>query len=578
MTVAADLPPSASQRTPASVLSNPFLWLAAALIGAGVLLSLPLVLPIGPMYWDVYLYYDAANRIFDGQAPVIDFFTPVGPLGYYLFAGGAWLFPDAHPTLLAHWSLLVLTAPLMGIVLWDVGERSRPLALALLLPFLLYALLPFNTRAFSTFPGSDGFGIYNRQVCQMLYVLVAALMFMRSRRLLSALVAITMTALFFLKITGFVAAGIICAFAFVAGRVPLRFALAALAAFAAALGLLELVGGLVNLYVADIAALVRMNSGTLLPRFLQATSLNFGIVLPAVALIALLLWVDGPDMLAKLRGARSAAGFAALVDSSAFWLAAILFAGILFETQNTGSQALIFLWPVALAILLGARRLAGRPLLFFAIGGLVAAMTLPPALQVVERAARAYVGGLRDEPLENRNLGTLGHVSVRKEVADRSAHMMDFYATHRPLYQELIPLGELPSFSLYQDLDFQALHLKAMDAAVDAIRALEADKGVRFQTIMSINFANPFPWLMDRSATRYLAIGADPFRAVPPPDSDEEKAIADTDLVLEPVCPPTTANAALFRLYSRGLAQHRRIKLTDCYDAFVHPKFAEIAN
>jgi hypothetical protein len=79
---------------------------------------------------------------------------------------------------------------------------------------------------------------------------------------------------------------------------------------------------------------------------------------------------------------------------------------------------------------------------------------------------------------------------------------------------------------------------------------------------------------MDRSAPLYIAIGADPTRAVPDPGSQEENAVANTDLVLYPTCPPTTANAMLYDMYRQGLAKHRRIKLDACYDAFINPKFA----
>src|SRR5689334_1005023 len=103
-----------------TALQSPWTLFAASLVFVVLLLSLPLVLPIGPMYWDVYIYYDAANRIVDGQVPSVDFFAPVGPLGYYLFTGWLKLFPDAQPTLLAHWSLLAVTAPLMAAVVRDV--------------------------------------------------------------------------------------------------------------------------------------------------------------------------------------------------------------------------------------------------------------------------------------------------------------------------------------------------------------------------------------------------------------------------------------------------------------------------
>lgn len=541
-----------------------------------LLLALPIVVPIGPMYWDVVIYYDAANRIFDGQVPINDFFTPVGPLGYYLFAGWVTLFPQAQPALLAHWSLLALTAPLMALILWDVGQRSRAIAFALLAPFLIFALLPFNTREFYPLPGSDAFGIYNRQVCQMLYLLVAALMFVRSRYLLVALIAVTMTGLFFLKITGFVAGGIIAAYAFLAGRVTFRHGLEASIAFALALACIQLSSGMVGIYVDDILKLVEMNSGTLLPRFLQAASLNFGVILVASVLALLLLWSDRHKLAERLSAERRTSFSAALssvLDHNGLWLLAVLFAGILFETQNTGSQAFIFLWPIVLAILLKAPKLLTKPALLLSVMALAAATILPPALFVIERAARAYVGGAKNKAFAHHNLGTLGAVNMRDEIADRVDHMLRFYPEHRSLYTDLIGAGELPTPLLYSDFDFQIGYLSAVDTAIDSIRRLEADKAIRFDTMMSLNFVNPFPWLMERSAPLHIAIGADPMRAVPKPGSTEEAAVANTDLVLLPTCPLTTANAMLYDMYKSALTQHRRIQLDACYDAFVHPRF-----
>ena len=72
----------------ATSLLRPPAILALAVAIAAILLSLPLRVPIGAMYWDLVVYFDAANRIFTGQVPTVDFFAPVGPLGYYLFAAG----------------------------------------------------------------------------------------------------------------------------------------------------------------------------------------------------------------------------------------------------------------------------------------------------------------------------------------------------------------------------------------------------------------------------------------------------------------------------------------------------------
>ncbi|MGB3388317.1 MAG: hypothetical protein WBA88_10085 [Pseudaminobacter sp.] len=558
-------------------LKSPLALLAACLVAVCILLALPITLPIGPMYWDVYIYYDAANRIFDGQIPILDFFTPVGPLGYYLFAGWLAIFPNAQPVLLAHWSLLAVTAPLMALVVWHVDQRARGTALALLVPFLIFALLPFNSRELYPYPGSDGFGIYNRQACQVLYVLVAALIFVRDRHLLTWLVTLSMTALFFLKITGFVAGGVIAAYALLSMRVTLRQAIACALIFLAALGAIELANGLVSQYVADILALVGMNSGTLLPRFLQATSLNFGVVAPATALAGLLFLADRWGMATNTMPDPRASRFTAIATTfshDGFLILAVVFAGILFETQNTGSQAFIFLWPVLLCVFLKTGKRADRPMLVLSIMGLVAAAALPPTVRTIERAARTYAGMIKNIPLEQRNLKSLGAVDMRQEVKARTDHMLQFYAEHRALYDDLVAVGELPTPVLYSDFDFQIGHLRAIDDAIDSIRALESKAGIRFETIMSLNFVNPFPWLMERSAPLHIAIGADPMRAVPDPGSQEESAVAGTDLVLYPTCPPTTANALLYDMYRQGLARHRRITLDACYDAFVHPRFA----
>lgn len=557
----------AGSRHVLSGLTSPLVWLAAAMLLVFVLLLVPLRLPVGPMYWDIYIYYDAANRIFDGQFPVRDFFIPVGPLCYYLFVGWLTLFPNGHPVLLAHWSLLAITAPAMAAIVWHVDKRSRLAAFSLLIPFLVFALLPFDTRDMYAYPGSDGFGVYNRHVCQILYVLVAAFTFVRDRRLLAGLIAVCMGSLFFVKITGFLAAGLICACALIAGRVTLRDALIAAIAFMAILAGMEISSGLVSSYVHDIIVLVGLNSSTFEPRLLRALSQNFGVVLAATALIAVLLWVEWRKLAAQPDERSS------LLGSDGLWLAVALLAGILFETQNTGSQAFLFLWPILLAILLSTSRIANRPALVLGIGALVAATALPLAMRVVERAARTYVGAIRNVPLQENNLKTLGALNMRPEVQTRTDKMLRFYSEHGRLYRDLADANELPNPLFYSDFEFQIAYLKTVDRAIEAIRDIESRTGVRFGTIMSLNFVNPFPWLMERSAPLHITIGADPGRTVPLPGSAEEQAVASTDLVLLPTCPPTANNKILYTLYEPALTSHRRFKLNQCYDAFVHPKF-----
>lgn len=561
----------------ASLVKSPVAAIIAVFVLMLLLCSLPLTVPIGPMYWDVYVYYDGAARIFDGQVPILDYFAPVGPLGYYLFAGWLWLFPHAQPSLIAHFALFALSAPLMAIIVGHAAGRSRRDAFAVLVPFLLFSLLPFNGREFYPFPSSDAFGIYNRQICQMLYVLVAAFVLVRSQGLLAFLVTAVLAAMFFLKITGFIAGGMICLFAFVAGRYHFRYAAASAIAFLAVLAALEAATGIVSAYIVDIDSLVENNSGTLLPRLVQSLSINIDIVATSAALFFVLAYAGRrrlAALLAQMARSRRPAALAAFLDNDLFWLAAVVAAGAFFEAQNTGSQAFIFLWPVLWTILARVSSMQASRELMVVTAALVAAVYMPMTVGVVERAVRTYVGAIHTAPLpETGNLKALGAVTTRDYVLKRAELMLDLYPKHQATFEDIAANQELPAPLLYSDLDFQVGHLLSIDHAITAIHALEAKNHVEFRTIMALNFANPFPYLMDRSAPRLIAIGADPFRAVPPPSPAVLDAVADVDLALYPKCPVTWANMRLMQIYGPGLKNHRRIALDACFDAYVNPRF-----
>lgn len=549
----------------------PVILLGLAVLIYALLLTQPLTLPLGPMYWDLVLYLDAANRIGAGQTPLVDFITPVGPLGYWLYAGLDALFPRAHPLLLAQWCLFIVTAPAMAVILHAVAKRSRATALALLLPYLAFQILPINVEHYSFFPGTDGFGIYNRHVSIVLYVLVAGLVFLRGRAL-GAVIAWTLLALFLIKITGFLAGGLVTAFALLAGRIDLRQSLAIGAAAGLALAGLEATTGLVGAYLDSILTLVALNAGSILPRFLQATSLHLDIVGAGAALTITLLWLERRDIAADTRALwrrPAPASLAALLDRDAAWLAAVLAAGLFLETQNTGGQAFIFTWPVLLAVLsrwLGSGRRGA-----LLVCGLVAATAIPPAETVLQRAARAAMAQASYSTLPNRHLGRLGLVSQHAGVIARAEAMLDIYAGHPATFPDFAAREMLPAPQLYSELDFQASWLMAIDEGVAAILAHEQASGRRFETIMSLNFVNPFPSVMNRSAPRGIAIGADPFRAVPKPDAETIALADEADLVLYPLCPVTVANDALRAIYAPVLAGRRQIALGRCWKGFVKP-------
>ncbi len=559
----------ASARLRTSILS-PLLLLCCAVLACALLLTQPFILPLGPMYWDLVVYIDAANRIASGQVPLIDFLTPVGPLGYWLFAWLDDVFPRAQPLLLAQWSLFLVTAPPMALILREADQRSRAAAFGLLLPYLVFQILPINVEQYSFFPGVDGFGIYNRQASIVLYVLVSALVVLRDRRVLTGVLVWCLLALLLIKVTGFLAGGLVVAFALLAGRFDIRLSLAAAAIAGIALLALEAWGGLVSAYVESIAALLEINAGGILERFLRAGSLHLDIVAAGGALIVTLAWLERRELSAGFRGLardRSGPALRHLLDRDFVWLAVVMAAGLFLETQNTGGQAFIFLWPVLLGIVRGWAGSGRRGA--FAVLALVAATAIPPVETVLQRAGRAMLAQTGYIALPHTHLGRLGLVSQHPEVVGRAGKMQTIYATSIETFRSMAEVEILPGQTLYSELDFQLGWLMAIDAGITEILAHEAKTGARFDTIVSLNFVNPFPALMGRTGVRHIAIGADPFRAVPEPDGEALAAVADADLVLLPQCPVTVANEALRQGYAPALVGRREIALGACWKGFV---------
>ncbi len=315
------------------------------------------------MYWDTISHLDAAQRIKLGQVPAVDFLAPVGALEYYQFYWLQKLFPGGQPTLIAQWSVLISAAPLVAIILVEIDKKSRKIAFAILVPFLVFALCPTNTQSFHSYPGVNGFGIYNRHTSLLLYVLVSALVFLPNSRKLALIAALTMLALFFTKITGFLAGGLIGLYADPSGRLLWRHVLLAFCIFAVALLVLEFNHGMVSAYVESIAALVRMNEGLLLPRFLTVFSIKLDVILAAAALTFFLFWLDWSPLTDRWHNRHikpTTANIAVLLDRDWLWIGITLVAGIFLETQNTGSQEFIFLWPALLAVFLKTPKLPER--------------------------------------------------------------------------------------------------------------------------------------------------------------------------------------------------------------------------
>ncbi|WP_332696032.1 hypothetical protein [Bosea sp. (in: a-proteobacteria)] len=544
---------------------SPGFWLAAflAFVLAGLLL--PLRLPLGPNYWDTAVYFDAAQRIHEGQVPSIDFFAPVGPLGYYLVAGLDFVFPKAHPILLANWGLLPVALPLLAIVVVHVGQRSRGQALALLLPFLLFASLPINLHELYPLPGFDGYGHYNRHICLLLYVLVAALFFVRSGRLLTGLVAALMLALFLVKVTGAVSATMLVGYAVLTGRMRFRDAAFAAAAVIGILAIIEIGTGLIRAYVEDILVLLSLNTGALLPRFLTVASVKFNVVGSTLALLGVLLWAAWRD-----RGeATSGAWLRALAASTTGWLAVALFALTFFETQNTGSLEFIALWPLLLAILLEWRGRSDRlrPVVLV----LLCAASVPSALIFVERSARAILGAPTYQALRVDDLGRIARISVKREIAERAPLMLEHYARNQGAYADLATKGQLASFILYSEIDYQAAWLLEAEQGIEAIRAWESANKRELNGFFTLDFVDLFNRQLDRRPPRHVPIGIDPFRSNPKIALQALEDLRELDAIMAPKCPPTTARALIFGHYAAALEGRTKVALSPCWDMYLKP-------
>ncbi|PXA96914.1 hypothetical protein DMC47_16390 [Nostoc sp. 3335mG] len=520
---------------------------------------MPVSVAIGPMYWDTFLYLDAAQRIAMGQIPNIDFSAPVGPLSYYLFAWGLELFPRAQPLLLAQWCLLVVAGPLMGVVLAELAPRHRGLAFALLVPFLVFAIAPSNVRVYHPFGGLEGVGLYNRHGVLLLYVLTSGLVFLKSGRKLVWFAALAMLALFLSKITAFLSGGLIGLVAVLAGRLTIRQVLLAAAIFAVPLAIAEVALGFLSGYVGDILLLVGLNEGSFLSRLLTIFSGKLDVILPAGIILVMLFWTA---FWGEERGE-------AFFDRSFFWFGAALVAGTIYETQNTGSQEFIFLWPILLMIWGRLRRTDQRFKLTFLV--LAAFCAVPTLSSVAHKSLRSVAAMITYDGLEAPLVRNMAQVAARPEVLDRAKLLLIHYPEFPETYADLAAHEHLPSGQYYSELDTQLFWILSVASASEGLLAFEAENGVRLETLMTLDFTNPFPWILGRDATRHIQIGAVAGRTLPPMSDEIRAAVEATDGVLRGKCPATPGRTALEETFAEALDGRTAVPLDPCWDLLIRP-------
>jgi hypothetical protein len=552
-----------------------FISFAISILALVLMLMVPLELPIGPSFWDTYVYLDGAYRMEQGQEIYRDFHAPVGPLSYILFGFLHALFAEANVVLLVQWCMIVVTAPVMAMICWYALERGAFAAFGLFVPYFVFSVLPFNVMNWNVFPGVDGFSYYNRHGAVLLYLLVASLFFLRSRAALIIVVSALLLALAFTKINAFVAAGVILFAAVLTRRIDLKTSFAVAGVCLGSTALLELATGMVSAYILSVLRLLENNTGMLLENILLTGSMRFDVIF-AAALLALYLLISRvrgeENLLARFDRDLPWPSTPNRLDQDWIWLGVLIAANILFESQNFGSAAFISLWPLLVVILTAVPlpKTAERPAMLI----LIALVAIPTATKVVHSAVRATATAARDVSIPTPNLQPSINLSAKRLTMDAAGKSRLVMAEGRDTYSRYAQHEVLPHYWLYFDHRFQVNVLETMDEVISAIHAREAQSGHHYKMIDLRDFANPVTAAMGRVPAKGVAIGGDPYRAAFPPNAEETEMLAQTDLVLVPTCPVTSAREKLLANYAAAYQGFRRIRLTACFDALENPNFA----
>ncbi len=305
------------------------------------------------------------------------------------------------------WIVLPLALPPLLVVVLRVAREAPGQALALLVPFLVFAASPMNGVELFPAPGFDGYGNYNRHVCLLFYALVAVLWrFEAGTRAAGALQALLAHGCCSRsrasRSPGSSSARASSPTPCMAGRLGWRGAAGAALVAALALAVLDWRHGVVRAYLGDLAILIGHNTESLTRRLLTVASNEFDVLFACGLLIVALAWKDRAALTGT--GALLSRGrLRALADSDAARVAVLTIGGAIFESQNTGSQEFIFLWPVLLPVMMRAWCDGGR--LNVVVLALAVATVLPHMVKIVHRTARVAASAPIYLPVPAENLG-----------------------------------------------------------------------------------------------------------------------------------------------------------------------------
>lgn len=554
-------------------IASPWTWIVAFVLFAWIALIAPLRLPLGGYYWDVALYPDAAWRIANGQKPHVDFFAPAGALEYYSYALLHWLFPNGHMLLLSNWCILFVALPVLAAIVRQIDPADIVLRLGVVLPFLMFLALPLNTTEVYPLAGFDGFGIYNRHVSQLIYLLVAAILFIPTGCTQTLVLAILLPALFFTKITGLFIGLALIGHAFAAGSIRFKNLIGALAIAALLILTIDLTTGIVSAYLSDIAILLQINKSSLISRLRVPLTVHMDIILPSLLLAGLLIFYKR-DTFKALFADRHADTLhvraVAVLKLHGAWLLSLLAVALVFESQNSGSQEFIFLWP--LFLLIARTWMVRSGPLRFAVLALIVVATLPTANAYLHRAIRTAAVALAYRPLALPQVGALGRVTGKPELVERALAMNAHYAATKPAYERLAALDLDSSHLLYSEIDFHLAWLISVEQAVKAIGMFEKNHHIHIKSLMTLDFVDPVTFSLQRQPVRLVSIGMMAGRTIPPLDARRLAAAREADAVLAPRCPVTPTRTYLLSYFAPALEGREKVTLTPCWDMYLKKK------
>ncbi len=568
------------------VLSRDSLYALLVLAGLGltatVLASINLRLPIGPNHWDLYFIMDGAWRMQRGQTPHLDFFIPSGALPYALSAAMQALFPKAHPLLAAQYAVLLVALPPMAIAVLQIGRRDGWSGLLVALPFAILVLAPVNAQTFTTWPGSDGMGLYNRMANHVAYVLMVGLVLMRDGPARAIVLGSMLAALFYTKINVALPMAALLIHGAIIGIIGGRIAIAAAALAVALILLVGLSQGWLPGYMRDIAALVEHNSSGLTSRVVTLVSVRFEVVLALALLCGALLLRDAPDLRNDMRTITNAAGPGRLATLRASlrrpgpWVAACVATAIALEAQNTGSQEFVFLWPALLAVLIGgeAPLVQDQPgAMRAAVLVLVAAATLPTALAILQRTARFVIAGASYPAVSVPLLRGLDTGTIKDQNLSHARASASLYVQGRSAFAAFAEAGQMPTPTFYSEPSFQAFYLLDLNEAVAALKDREQLRGRPFATVAVLDSVDMVGYALDRAPARGLAVSLDLWRGLP---RSRWPALIEgwrrSEALLLPHCPELPMRRELRALAAPVLAQRSIEPLNPCWSIALAPE------